>query len=613
MRIPKNHLKFSMLLAFLPSLLLFACPQSQVVDAGANSEAGTTGDGSAVNDSGINLDAGPDLDAQSDANLADSSSQPDAFVLACPSDDVYEPNDSASEAAQLDHPGPVSDTIICDDEDWYAITIPAGFGLGARLDIVGSSDLDLFVYAASDAQTPLDSSQTQHAREDVFAEMFAAATPLLLRVKNNDSARTAIYHLAITFYQNGTCASDTAMEPNDSPAEAVDLSLPAVNQALQACDAQDWYRLAVPADNGIDIELRHDPAEANLRLALFSADDSSTPLDEAQAYSPVKHISRELVTEATDFLLLVENLDYPGPRGDYQLSAVLYPGGYCLDDGHEPNDEASLATPLDTLLAGTVCKDNVDYYSFSLDHPGTDSRVRVDHPGAKLDISLSEAGGNELGTTSLDDDRTTITFTSQANSSYILRIAKAADESSVGVNYNIGEIKGHPPENDNCQSAIALIPGAEAVSGTTINAYDDVRFNSASASCSGSDSDGGDVVYSITVPAGQHLQAKLTMHQDLLLTLVDSCAERCCYAGVDAEGADELNDVVETLEWSNTSSEDKDLFLIVDSRGAMLDGDFTIEALLSPVQAGDTQSESCMADTVADAGQTDTGAEDAQQ
>lgn len=599
-------------ICFVPGLVLSlslwafaACPETTVVDAGGASDASIR-DGNSHQDVANTDVLGSDSGSQ---DLASSdSATPDSFVLACPSDDIYEPNNSAGQAAPLEFPGPVSDTIICDAEDWYTITVPAGFGLALRLDAdVNQADLDLFAYSASDASSPIGSSQDRDSREDLFVEYFAEASEVLIQVLNNDAPAEVEYRLVITFYLDGTCASDTAMEPNDSAAEAISLSPPEVNLALEACDAQDWYAVQVPAGNGLSAELRHDPADANLRFALYDPADLTTPLSEQQAYSPIKRLSEVLLVDATARLLLVENLDAPGPRGDYQLSVLLHPGGYCQDDNHEPNDSESMATDLNTgLVAAQLCLDNVDYYRFTLDNPGPGCRVSVSHPGANLDLQLSVQGGAALGSLSQDPsgESSTITFTSQASTTYILRVAKANDETAVGVSYNISALNGSPPANDSCGQAISLTPGTE-LEGTTIDANDDVSFAAASASCTGSDSDGGDVIYAVHIPAGQVLQAQLTTHQDLLLSLVDGCTTRCCYAGIDAEGADALNDVVETLTWSNNTGLDQDLFLVVDSRGAMLSGDFRLQINLGAGGSNDAGSSTCQADSVADAGSAD--------
>ena len=42
--------------------------------------------------------------------------------------------------------------------------------------------------------------------------------------------------------------------------------------------------------------------------------------------------------------ILVENASFPGPRTDYTLDVATHPGGYCLDDGHEPNDSSGSNT-----------------------------------------------------------------------------------------------------------------------------------------------------------------------------------------------------------------------------------------------------------------------------
>ncbi|MFH1811937.1 MAG: hypothetical protein ABIJ09_24575 [Pseudomonadota bacterium] len=580
-------------------LSLAACPESSTVDARTDHLDGGAPLDSAGVDGNSGLDrGGADAMAQ-DAGARDQA-QPDTYVLRCPDDDVYEPNEQASEAFALAAPGPLRDTISCDAEDWYAITVPAGFGLGVRLEQFGALDLDLYLYLASDTANPVDSSTRDAALETVFIERAEQATDVVLRVVNNDTPDSGPYRLVITFYLDGTCASDTAQEPNDTPTSAATLIPPVTDLALHACDQDDWYGFSVVADTGVRASLDHDPAAVLLALGLFTDADTTTPLSERSEYAPHKEVTHEIFRQPTEVLLRVRNLSYPGPRGDYRLGVELHPGGYCVDDGHEPNNDAASAHDLDSgLVAGVLCRDDEDYYSFSVATPGPSSRVVVAHPGFDLDVNLSLQGGGAVGSRVVDGGTTTITFTSAVATRYILRLAKNVGEQAVAASYNIAALKGTPPANDSCATAVDLSPGAEPLAGTNRNAYDDVRFAAGSASCSSSDSDGPDVFYRVQVPDGQMVTAKATMRDDLLVYLVDDCAARCCFGGADAEGADPLNDKVETTTWTNSTGSTQTVYFAVDSRGPGLEGDFTVEVGLGAAGGAGT---ACVPDQAPDAG-----------
>jgi hypothetical protein len=590
----------NVLVVTILALSLVACPEASTVDAAAQPrDVGDPADAAAA-DAGAGADrAGLDASGQDAASGVDVAPA-DAYVLRCPDDDLYEPNDTAGEAHALAAPGPVGATISCDAEDWYAITVPAGFGLGVRLEQFGALDLDLYLYLASDAVTPVDTSTRDAALETVFIERVDVATPVLLRVLNNDAPDTGTYRLVPTFYLDGTCASDTSLEPNDTAAAAAALTPPVADLALHACDQDDWYGFSVPADTGLRATLDHDQSQVLLAFGLFTADDSATPLVERSEYAPHKELTQDIFRQATEVLLRVRNLGYPGPRGDYRLGVELHPGGYCVDDGHEPNDVEGEAHDLDSgLVAGVLCRDNVDLYSFGVTAHGPGSRVVVAHQGLDLDVGLSQIGGGSVGSLAVVDGVSTITFTSAAGARYLLRIAKHAGEQAVAAAYNIAALKGTPPANDTCATAVELTPGAEPLAGSNRNAYDDVRFAAGAASCTGSDSDGPDVFYRVQVPAGQTATAKATMRADLLVHLVDDCAARCCFAGADDKGADALNDLVETVSWTNSGSSPQVVYFAVDSRGPGLEGDFTVEVSLGAAGGGGS---ACTPDSAPDGG-----------
>lgn len=580
-------------LSCLCLLLTPGCPDDTKLDAGG----GPTDAGSGSDRAGVDGGAGDSAGSDAVSDAAGS----DAWVLACPTDDVYEPNDDASSAVALPRPGPyLGQLIACDADDWYSITVPAGFGVAVQLTFVASVNLDLELYQAASTTAPIDSSAGLSGAESVFHELFEQATPILIRVHNGSLPDTTAYQLTLTFYQNGLCASDTQYEPNNTAPTAAALAAPGTFSNLMGCDAEDWYGFSVPANNGLSVELNHDPADANLDLYLYAASDPTSALVARTDYAPRKLVSYELFAAETPVLVRVNNSSYPGPRATYSLAVAFWPGGYCVDDNSEPNDDAGAAAAVTSGQSGVLCRDNVDYWQFTLTEPGPNSRVVITSERA-LDLQLTVAGDSTpLATaveeTTVDGQRYTFTFTSAAATTYVVRVAKASGVTSVAVGYAFAAIKGTPPANDTCATAIAATIDAD-FTGSNRNAVNDVEFASGSASCVGNRAAGPDVFYALTLPAGQAAIIQLTGAPNFEIYLIDDCGSHCCYAGsVIGNGM-----TTTILNYLNDGMSDLPLLLGVDGRGAGNESSFTLNVQFGGGSTPDGGS-GCRADQALDGG-----------
>src|SRR5512137_476277 len=131
-------MRWSALVCCLAVFLGAGCPDDTKSDA----SSGPADAAGSPDHSGSDATA-PGDSASSD--LRHDAAGSDATVLACPTDDQYEPNNDAAHAAALGHPGPYRGVMIaCDADDWYAISVPADFGIGVQLtNFAPSVNLDL--------------------------------------------------------------------------------------------------------------------------------------------------------------------------------------------------------------------------------------------------------------------------------------------------------------------------------------------------------------------------------------------------------------------------------------------------------------------------------------
>ena len=406
-----------------------------------------------------------------------------------------------------------------------------------------------------------------------------------------------------------SCDNDDSYEDNDEDSSAAAITAPGTIDNLMGCDEYDWYKFTVPAGNGLTVAINFTDAESDLDLAIYDAADATTTLDSSSGISDNEMVSVELFEASTDVLVRVKNFGYPDTAAAYSMVVTFHEGGYCENDNFEPNETAEAAHALEGRTAsGILCPSDVDYYSFTLPTAGENASVTVSREANQLDVQLFIQGSTDaIGVLTHDETDTSdkVTFTSALDTTYILRIA--GDNLA---HYTL-DITAPPPSNDICDSALTLTPGT-AVNGTTIDASNSYQFALGSDSCAGFDMDGLDVAYLVTVPAGQYLTASLDSSRDLAMYLLDDCATRCCWVGVDnGFGGDQ-----EVMTYHNISGAEQTLFLIVDSFSAYTQGDFSLLVDLAasdPVvdagsdDAGEEPS-ACMPDDVADAGMVDDAA-----
>lgn len=156
---------------------------------------------------------------------------------------------------------------------------------------------------------------------------------------------------------------------------------------------------------------------------------------------------------------------------------------------------------------------------------------------------------------------------------------------------------GRGSEGERCDTALPLTPGTP-VSNSTVAARNDVALR-----CTGFLNRGPDLVYSLTVPSGQRLVARVTPEPvtdggfvfDPSLSLVAGPASQCVMpdAGTCLGGRDELG--ADTVSWSNEGAAPQDVFLVVDSylnlpdpnAGTTFEGRFTLDARLEIPGGGD--------------------------
>ncbi|MBK7860230.1 MAG: hypothetical protein IPJ65_16770 [Archangiaceae bacterium] len=153
------------------------------------------------------------------------------------------------------------------------------------------------------------------------------------------------------------------------------------------------------------------------------------------------------------------------------------------------------------------------------------------------------------------------------------------------------------PGGETCATA-AVLAGPGVITATTTGATNDQYFSDITG-CAGQDPDTAgapDVVFRITVPAGNRLTATVNATWDSVVNLVAAPATNCGVLGADGGtsgetcvgNADSNSSGNEVATYLNIGATDQDVFIVVDGFDATEQGAFSLTTAVAPVPAGDT-------------------------
>lgn len=174
--------------------------------------------------------------------------------------DRFEPNEPPHPAAALE-PGAHAE-LVCVGEDRYALSAPPGSRVEVRLTFSSDDgDLDLDLTDASgrllaDASGPGDGARA--------ACLAPAGGTVLVRVHGDEGTP---YGLAAALLEG---PAPDAFEPNDAPGAA--RAITPGEHANLLLEADDWYRVDVPAGKVLRVTASFSHAEGDLDLALHRPD-----------------------------------------------------------------------------------------------------------------------------------------------------------------------------------------------------------------------------------------------------------------------------------------------------------------------------------------------------
>ena len=222
-------------------------------------------------------------------------------------DDAFEQNDTRAQAAMQSplQPDTVEDLVSCEgDEDWFRVTVNEEGTLGGLIGAGdGTADLDLGLYDVGGAEVETAST----ASSDEVIETCVSPGTYYLRVFSS-SGGNRDYELLYSFDPEA-CADvcqDDGFEPDDTPAQANDASLPfsADSRAICSGDA-DYYAVDLNTGDTLVADLTFVHADGDLDFHFHDTDGTDlTPctvdapglcsIDAGQSATSNEHVERTI-------------------------------------------------------------------------------------------------------------------------------------------------------------------------------------------------------------------------------------------------------------------------------------------------------------------------------
>jgi len=243
----------------------------------------------------------------------------------------------------------------------------------------------------------------------------------------------------------------------------------------------------------------------------------------------------------------------------------------------EPNDDylsANTLTEGDDMNAAIDAAGDMDFFAFTATagqtvvfetHPGDagDTKMWLIDVDGTTELVFNDDGG--VGFYSL------INYNFTAAGTYFIKIThySASGTGTYVLSATAAAPPPPPPANDTCANAIPIPYGPFVITGSTVSATNDYILGS--GSCTGYSANGGDVVFTLGLEAGESFDVTMTTDGfDDSIYLISDCGDAfgSCVAGDDAypDGSTFLY----------TAPVDQQLFLIVDGYGSTSNGEFTI-------------------------------------
>ncbi len=494
-------------------------------------------------------------------------------VFTC-TDDIYEPNDTMAEAVEII---PATyDLFLCDElgdeEDWFVFSLSEGdlFAANAHFD---DSVVDVNLYLRDAEDGFLDSSTSSTADYEEVSYEAPADMDVYVRVMSNSTTeRTGPYRFTAAI--NPTCVADDACDAGEI---CLDFACTAGCRTNFQCGAGELcfaFGCIMPECMGAQ-----DCASGQVCVD-YTCEDTACGED----------------ADCADFGLLCDT------TGGYCVECLALgdcpngtdfscEGGFCVldcvEDAFEPNDAVGFAAPLvapvdETGL--TLCGQyEQDWYAMAYEaYMLYQIEVTLDSSEGDVDIYLYDETGALVASSLWGGDTESIAVVTGVAGTAYLRVQAdqlgdyfqtydlsvvgqpidcLEDEDCEALEQCSDEYLCEPIQvGENCQVPLVIDSLPYYHLGVDFLSFGpDIQVEGSADECTGYSNAGPDVVYEITVQAGDVLYAVLDSDFDSAIYIINECVSpvpaSACMGGAD-EGTGE------TLEW--TAQAAGTYYLIVD-------------------------------------------------
>ena len=283
-----------------------------------------------------------------------------------------------------------------------------------------------------------------------LADQWPAALPLASAARE---AQTAPQQLA-----SAALLADDAFEPNDTRSAAKSLgtiSRTTTIDRLVMADSHDWYRFYLPAKGTVDdaVVLDFLNSQGDLDLRLYNS--FGVRLRTSATVNDGERISLRGLARGTYY---IDAYGYRGAENpDYSLT--IRRRAPLVDDAYEENDSRTAARNLGTVaepqtLASLAMADNADWYSFTMNGPGTSAdfvEISFEHAQGDLELALFNSAGTRVRLSDGATDAERVSVAGLPAGTYFVRVFGflGATNPSYSLQIDVGnEITTPPPGGD---------------------------------------------------------------------------------------------------------------------------------------------------------------------
>lgn len=265
----------------------------------------------------------------------------------CVRDDV----DDIAQAVSLE-PGAETEGWLCPrgDQDWYSFSLPPSDRL-VRVHVSMNTDRSPVepVYAIFDQSSGEAMSVAAPPADDVGSDLdFVHCLPsgdYTLQMRDqNDDAQDIRHPYALTV---SLSPEPDAQEPNDDQAGAIAASLPTEQTGYVSCAGDsDWYKVEVPADSILQVELEMEQSLMQPHVRLIDANGELVQeiTNPAGAVGTTSLNMFEVIPVAGTYYVVVDDDD--DRQADPDVPYTLLVRALADTDPNEPNDRPVDATRL---------------------------------------------------------------------------------------------------------------------------------------------------------------------------------------------------------------------------------------------------------------------------